>query len=68
MKVTDEEILEVIRKYMAENGYPPSFRDIGEKTGITSAGSVKYRLNKLREKGLLTYDDKRPRTIRLATR
>lgn len=68
MKVTDEQILKFVEDYTKQHGYPPSFRDIGGAMGIVSAGSVKYRVARLREKGLLTYEDNRPRTIRLVNR
>lgn len=65
MKATDRQMVVAIRDYVEEHGYSPSFRDLGAAVGIVSAGSVKYRLSSLRDKGLLTYDDLIPRTIRL---
>ena len=31
------EIVEIVRQYMEEHGCSPSFREIGERTGITTA-------------------------------
>lgn len=65
MKATDESILEFIRDYTERNGYSPSNREICKAVGITSPGSMKYRLEKLRDMGLVTFVDKAPRTIRV---
>ena len=65
MIATDETIVNFIKDYISKNGYSPSVRDIGASVGISSAGSMKYRLHKLREKGLITFDDGKPRTIRV---
>lgn len=65
MRVTDEQILKAIEDYITTNGYSPSVREVGMAVGILSAGSVKYRLDKLRENGLITFDSNKPRTIRV---
>lgn len=65
MKATDESILEFIREYTKRNGYSPSIREICKAVGIASPGSMKYRLEKLRDMGLVTFVDKAPRTIRV---
>ena len=65
MKATDEQIMAFIGGFIRKNGYSPSVREVGEAIGINSAGSVRYRLAQLRDKGLITYDDRKPRTIRV---
>jgi repressor LexA len=37
-------ILEVIRDAVADRGYPPSIREIGEAVGLTSTSSVHSQL------------------------
>lgn len=65
MRVSDEEILKAIRDYEARHGYSPSIRDVGMACGGMSPGSMKYRIARLRDKGLVTYEDGKPRTLKV---
>ncbi|MFI0466431.1 transcriptional repressor LexA [Saccharopolyspora sp. 5N102] len=56
-------VLEAIRKWMREHGYPPSVREIGDAVGLTSTSSVAYQLRVLERKGYLRRDPHRPRTV-----
>lgn len=47
-------ILRVIQEWVAQYGYPPTIRDIGEAVGISSTSVVNYNLNKLVEAGFLS--------------
>lgn len=58
-------ILDFIRKFSLENGYPPSIREIGSAVGISSTSVVNYNLNRLEEKGYLDRDQNVSRGIRL---
>ena len=49
-----DQILEYIRDFLDENGYPPTIRDIQSGCDISSTSVVDYNLNALREKGHLT--------------
>lgn len=68
MVATDEQILAFVREYTSKNGYPPTMREIGNAVGITAASSVQYRLRRLKMKGLVQYDHKKPRTLRVVER
>jgi repressor LexA len=59
-------ILAFLQQYQRENKYPPSIREIGEKTGITSTSVVNYYLDQLEKKGLIERDRKISRGVRLA--
>ncbi|MGZ9225016.1 MAG: transcriptional repressor LexA, partial [Anaerolineales bacterium] len=52
--------------YQRENKYPPSIREIGEKTGISSTSVVNYYLDQLEKKGLIERDRKISRGVRLS--
>lgn len=52
-------ILEFVNRFMQENGYAPTIREIGAAVGLRSTASVSYHLNQLREKGLLVSPDKK---------
>lgn len=56
-------VLAVIRRSIAERGYPPSVREIGEEVGLTSPSSVAHQLRALESKGLLRRDEHRPRAL-----
>ncbi len=56
-------VLDAIREWMREHGYPPSVREIGDAVGLTSTSSVAYQLRVLERKGYLRRDPHRPRTV-----
>lgn len=60
-----KKILEILRRYQDENGYPPSIREIGKQTGISSTSVVNYYLNQLEEEGYIERDRKISRGVRL---
>ncbi|MBH0122015.1 transcriptional repressor LexA [Rhodococcus sp. NPDC003382] len=56
-------VLEVIRDSVAERGYPPSIREIGDAVGLNSTSSVAHQLRTLERKGFLRRDANRPRAV-----
>ena len=46
-------IIEFMDRFIRENGYSPSVREIGAAVGLRSTASVSYHLQQLQEKGLL---------------
>lgn len=60
-------MLRYIEKYVADNGFPPTIRQIGEATGINSTSVVNYNLNKLVSAGYLTRSSHVSRGLRLTT-
>jgi len=59
-------ILEFIKEFARERGYPPSVREIGEAVGLKSPSTVHSHLNILKEAGYLSKDDKKKRALSLA--
>lgn len=57
------EVLEAVTNYISTNGYPPSFRDLGESLGLKSSSTISDLLDKLRRKGYVTWEEGRPRTL-----
>ena len=54
-----ELILDYVNRFVQENGYAPSIREIGEAVGLRSPASASYPLQALQDKGLrLTPDAK----------
>ena len=58
-------ILKFLEKFQAENGYPPSIREIGENTNISSTSVVNYYLNQLEEMNYIERESNVSRGIRL---
>jgi repressor LexA len=56
-------ILDVIREFTAERGYPPSVREIGEQVGLSSSSTVQSHLKTLERRGLLWRDPTKPRAL-----
>jgi repressor LexA len=61
-----QRMLLFIRDYLTEHGYPPSNREIGQATGISSTSVVDYNLRRLERKGHLVCDPKVSRGIKLS--
>jgi len=61
-----QRILDFLSEYQRENRYPPSIREIGNKTGITSTSVVNYYLDQLEKKGMIERDRKISRGVRLS--
>ena len=63
-----KQILAFIREYTAEQGYPPSVREIGAAVGLRSPSTVHSHLKRLQELGYLEKDEHKTRAITLAGR
>lgn len=60
------EILAFLRQYIAENGYPPTVREIMKAVGLSSTASVHYHLSALRDLGEISTEEKCSRAISLS--
>lgn len=60
-----QRILTVIRQAIAERGYPPSVREIGEAVGLSSPSSVHAQMNTLEDLGYIRRDPARPRALKV---
>src|SRR5690606_33238845 len=60
-----KKILEVLERFQAEYGYPPSIREICEQAKISSTSVVNYYLDQLQEMGYIDRDSRVSRGIRL---
>ncbi len=64
-----EKILDFVRQFTKENGFPPSVREIGAAVGLRSTASVSYHLQQLQSKGLLqSAGDKGRKRVLVASR
>lgn len=58
-----QQVLDYIRKTVADRGYPPSVREIGEALGLSSPSTVHSHLTALVAAGALHRDPSKPRAI-----
>lgn len=63
-----QEVYEFIVRFINENRYPPTIREIGEHLKFDSTSSVSYHLTKLENQGKITRDAKKNRAIELTDR
>ncbi|WP_081412706.1 transcriptional regulator [Fictibacillus gelatini] len=61
-------ILEAIRNYIDQNHYAPTVREVGQAVGLTSSSTIMGHLERLRKKGFVTWEQGRPRTLRVIER
>ncbi|MBE6147017.1 MAG: transcriptional repressor LexA [Firmicutes bacterium] len=59
------DILDTIKKFIADKGYPPTVREIGAMIGLSSSATIHFHLTKLEEKGYIKKDNSKNRTMEL---
>lgn len=59
-------IVEIVRTYVAEHGYPPSIREIRDAVGILSTSTVHLDLVEIEKAGVIRRAGGRSRAIALA--
>ena len=57
------EILELIKVTVANRGYPPSVREIGERLGLRSPSTVHSHISALVREGFIKRDPSKPRAL-----
>lgn len=60
-----EDVLNYIKKYVVEHGFPPSTREIGAALGLSSPATVHTHLKKLEDAGCIRKTDAKFRTIEI---
>lgn len=66
-KLTEKQavILDILKKLIAKNGYPPTVREIGKEAELSSPATIHFHLKQLEEKGYIKKDDNKNRTIEI---
>ncbi|MCL5125200.1 MAG: transcriptional regulator [Deltaproteobacteria bacterium] len=65
MTARESQIYTAIHDFITVNGYPPTFREIGSLVGLKSSSAVHYYLQKIRDKGHISYHPGKSRTLRV---
>ena len=58
-------ILDILKKLIAKNGYPPTVREIGEEANLSSPATIHFHLKQLEDKGYIKKDDNKNRTLEI---
>lgn len=58
-----QQVLNYIKKFSSQKGYPPSVREIGKAIGLSSSSTVHAHLSSLEDKGLIKRDQAKPRAL-----
>ena len=66
-KLTDKQnvILQILKKLIAKNGYPPTVREIGKEANLSSPATIHFHLKQLEDKGYIKKDDNKNRTLEI---
>jgi repressor LexA len=65
LRPRQQQMLDFIRRYQREHGYPPTLREIGAAVGISSTSVVNYNLERLEALGFLVRNRETSRGLRL---
>ncbi len=60
-----QEILNYIKDFILNRGFPPTVREIGQAVGLSSTSSIHLHLESLIKKGYIRKDPAKPRTIEI---
>jgi uncharacterized protein YfbU (UPF0304 family) len=63
--IRQQQTLDFIQKFIAEKGYSPSMREIGEGVNSLSPSTILAIIGKLEDKGFITRQNNVPRSIRI---
>ena len=58
-----EVILDILKKLIAKNGYPPTVREIGKEAHLSSPATIHFHLKQLELKGYIKQDLNKNRTL-----
>lgn len=58
-----EDVMTALRKYYADNGMPPTVRELGVQLGLASSCTVQRHLDALIKKGYINRDPSKARTV-----
>lgn len=58
-------VLECLKNYINDKGYPPSYRELSKLTGIKSTNSIKKYMDMLEERNLITKENTKNRATKV---
>lgn len=58
-------VMECLKNYINDKGYPPSYRELSKLTGIKSTNSIKKYMDMLEERNLITKENAKNRATKV---
>lgn len=65
LTVQQTRVLEFLEEYGLENGFPPTFREIGEAIGLPNVSAVRGHVTALEKKGYISRTPEKARSIQI---
>ena len=65
MKEYQKRIYKVIKNYIEEYGYSPTYREIADLAYLNSPATIHHHMKILKELGYIDYEFNRNRTVRI---
>ena len=65
MTERQQELLDAIKAFSREHGYPPTIRELSGLLGNSSTNATADAMRRLRQLGHLVWEDGKPRTLRV---
>ena len=62
-----QKIYDFIKKFIAENQYAPTMREIAKGVGLKSPSTVHGHLDRMKDKGYVDFVKTSPRTLRIVS-
>ncbi|MCM3599024.1 transcriptional regulator [Metabacillus idriensis] len=59
------EVLNALYEFIKKEGLPPSYRDLMKIVNLKSSSTIKGHLDRLKEKGFITWEPGLPRTLKI---
>lgn len=60
-----KQVLQIIRAFIKERGYPPTVREAGQRLGLTSSASIHAHMTSLEKAGFISRDQTKPRALEI---
>jgi repressor LexA len=67
MTPAQRELVDAVERFWAENGFPPTVRELCEMTGRSSTSTIHAHLLRLQKAGIVEWRPGRQRTLRVLT-
>lgn len=63
LSAREQAVLAFVRRYYGKHGFSPTFREIKDEAGISSTSVVSYQVERLRDRGLINFENGVERSI-----
>jgi len=65
LTVIQTNVYEKLCQFIEKEGYVPSYRQLMMELGLSSTSTIKGHLDRLKDKGYITWEPGQPRTLKI---